>query len=356
MCRVLILTAMPLSVGRDRLESLLEAAARTRIVTVGDAMLDEYLVGDVDRISPEAPVPVVRVRERRHALGGAANVAQNVVAAGAECRLVAAIGDDAAGKQLTAMLAAMGVGKRGLLTVSRPTTRKTRVVARAQQLVRIDDEDDADLTAQDAARIVAAIEEAIADADALVLEDYNKGVLVPAVITRAIELAGARGIPIVVDPKYRHFFAYRGATVFKPNRRELDSALGAEVDLEHPQAIPAAIQRLAVEHLLLTLGERGMLLASRDGSVKTVRTVAREVYDVVGAGDTVTAYLATILGAGGTAAEAAVIANYAAGVEVGKLGAATVSPTEVLDAYDHFASQRELPSPEIRGAVDALEH
>lgn len=356
MCRVLILTAMPLSVGRDRLESLLEAAARTRIVTVGDAMLDEYLVGDVDRISPEAPVPVVRVRERRHALGGAANVAQNVVAAGAECRLVAAIGDDAAGKQLTGMLAAMGVGKRGLLTVSRPTTRKTRVVARAQQLVRIDDEDDADLTAQDAARIVAAIEEAIADADALVLEDYNKGVLVPAVITRAIELAGARGIPIVVDPKYRHFFAYRGATVFKPNRRELDSALGAEVDLEHPQAIPAAIQRLAVEHLLLTLGERGMLLASRDGSVKTVRTVAREVYDVVGAGDTVTAYLATILGAGGTAAEAAVIANYAAGVEVGKLGAATVSPTEVLDAYDHFASQRELPSPEIRGAVDALEH
>lgn len=338
MCRVLILPAMPLTLGRDRLEQLLDAAGRTRIVAVGDAMLDEYLVGDVDRISPEAPVPVVRVRERRYALGGAANVAQNVVASGADCRLVTAVGDDLAGEQLTAMLAGIGVPNQGLLSVSRPTTRKTRVVARSQQLVRIDDEDDADLTALDAQRIVAAVEGAMADADALILEDYNKGVLVPAVIARAIATARARGIPIVVDPKYRHFFSYRGATVFKPNRRELESALGAEVDLEHPEAIPAAIQRLGVDHLLLTLGERGMLLASRDGTVMSVPTVAREVYDVVGAGDTVTAYLATILGAGGDAAEAAVVANYAAGVEVGKLGAATVSPAEVLEAFDHFAA------------------
>ena len=344
MCRVLILTAMPLSLSRDRLASLLDAAGRTRIVTVGDAMLDEYLVGDVERISPEAPVPVVRVRERRYALGGAANVAQNVVATGAECRLVAAIGDDAAGSQLGAMLAELGVPKRGLLSVSRPTTRKTGVVARSQQLVRIDDEDDADLTPGEASRITKAIEDAIGDADALILEDYNKGVLIPTVITRAIELARARKIPIVVDPKYKHFFAYRGATVFKPNRRELDSALGAEVDLDHPEAIPAAMQRLGVEHLLLTLGDRGMLLASRDGTLMSVPTVAREVYDVVGAGDTVTAYLAAVLGSGGSAAEAAIIANYAAGVEVGKLGAATVSPAEVMDAYDHFATQREFSS------------
>jgi D-beta-D-heptose 7-phosphate kinase/D-beta-D-heptose 1-phosphate adenosyltransferase len=317
-------------------------------------MLDEYLVGDVERISPEAPVPVVRVRERRYALGGVANVAQNVIAAGAECRLIAAIGADAAGAQLGAMLSDIGVPKKGLLNVARPTTRKTRVVARSQQLVRIDDEDDGDLTSADAARITAAIEEAMRDADALILEDYNKGVLIPVVIARAIELARAREIPIVVDPKYRHFFAYRGATIFKPNRRELESALGAEVDLEHAEAIPAAIQRLAVDYLLLTLGERGMLLASRDGSVQTVATVAREVYDVVGAGDTVTAYLASILGAGGTAAEAAVIANYAAGVEVGKLGAATVTPSEVLEAYDHFAAPRDVPSSESRTAADML--
>jgi D-glycero-beta-D-manno-heptose-7-phosphate kinase len=351
MCRVCILTHMPLSIGRDRLETLLDAASRTRVVAVGDAMLDEYLVGDVDRISPEAPVPVVRIRERRYALGGAANVAQNIAAAGAECVLITAIGEDASGRQLEDMLAAIGVPSTGLLRVSRPTTRKTRVLARSQQLVRIDDEDDDDLPAGDAERIIAAIEDAIQEADALVLEDYNKGVLVPAVITRAIEVARGREIPIVVDPKYRHFFAYRGATIFKPNRRELDSALGAEVDVEHPEAIPAAIKRLAVEHLLLTLGERGMLLASRDGTLLSVPTVAREVYDVVGAGDTVTAYLATILGAGGSAAEAAVIANFAAGVEVGKLGAATVSPEEVLDAYDHFATQRDAVSSTPRAGA-----
>jgi len=296
----------------------------------------------------------MRVRERRYALGGAANVAHNVVATGAECRLVAAVGDDAAGKLLTAMLDEIGVPKQGLLSVARPTTRKTRVVARSQQLVRIDEEDDADLTAKDAARIVAAIENAVKDADAMVLEDYNKGVLVPAVITRAIEIARARGVPVIVDPKYRHFFAYRGATVFKPNRRELESALGASVDLEHPEAIPSAIERLGVDYLLLTLGERGMVLASRDAPPKSVPTVAREVYDVVGAGDTVTAYLAAVLGGGGTAAEAAVIANYAAGVEVGKLGAATVSAAEVLEAYDHFATQRELPSSEIHTAADVF--
>ena len=335
---------MLLSIGRDRLESLLDAAARTSVVAVGDAMLDEYLVGDVDRISPEAPVPVLRVRERRYALGGAANVAQNVVAIGAECRLVAAVGGDSAGKQLAAMLSEIGVPERGLLSVQRPTTRKTRVVARSQQLVRIDDEDDRDLTPQESTRIIAAIEDALQDADALVLEDYNKGVLVPGVITKAIEVARARQVPIVVDPKYRHFFAYRGATVFKPNRRELESALGAAVDLEHVEAIPNAIERLGVEHLLLTLGEHGMILASRGTAPVQVPTVAREVYDVVGAGDTVTAYLAAILGAGGTAAEAALIANYAAGVEVGKLGAATVTPAEVLEAYDHFATESRAPS------------
>ena len=340
MCLSLNLPAMQLSIGRARLEELLDRASRTRVVAIGDAMLDEYLVGDVDRISPEAPVPVVRVRERRFAMGGAANVAQNVVAVGAQCRLICAVGDDAAGRQLRQMLDEIGASSSGILTVERPTTRKSRVVARSQQLVRIDEESDDDLAESEAARILAAVEEALSDAHALILEDYNKGVLIPSVIARAIAAANARSVPVVVDPKYRHFFAYRGATVFKPNRRELESALGAAVDLEHPEAIPAALDRLGVEHLLLTLGERGMLLASRgavgEGRVSSVPTVAREVYDVVGAGDTVTAYLAAVLGAGGSAQEAAVIANYAAGVEVGKLGAATVTPAEVLEAFDHF--------------------
>lgn len=321
-------------ISRDRLTSLLAAASAQQVCIVGDAMLDLYLRGDVDRISPEAPVPVVRVRERRQALGGAANVAQNVAALGARCDLVAVVGDDRAGETLRGMLALGGMADRSLVTVARPTTTKTRVMARAQQLVRFDEEDDTDLPGSDVARVLAAIEAAMPGATALVFEDYNKGVLVPEVIEGAVAMAQARGIPIVVDPKYRNFFAYRGATVFKPNRRELESALGAAVDLEHPEALPATFARLGVQYLLLTLGERGMALVDADGDVHRVPTTAREVYDVVGAGDTVTAYLAAMLGAGASAIEAAIVANYAAGVEVGKLGAATVSADEVLAAYD----------------------
>jgi rfaE bifunctional protein kinase chain/domain len=327
---------MPRSLSRDRLGALLQAAAAKRVAVVGDAMLDVYLRGDVERISPEAPVPVVRVRERRYALGGAGNVAQNVRAVGAACDLVGAIGDDRGGAQLRGMLEAIGAGVGSLVTVDRPTTTKTRIVARSQQVVRVDEEEDADLDGEEVARLLIAVQDAIAGADALVLEDYNKGVLIPRVIDVAMQAARGRKIPVVVDPKYRNFFLYRGATIFKPNRRELEAALGAEVDLEHPEALPSTFARLGVDHLLLTLGERGMALISAGGEIKRVPTVAREVYDVVGAGDTVTAYLALMLAAGGSASEAAIIANFAAGVEVGKLGAATVSPDEVFEAYDDF--------------------
>jgi D-glycero-beta-D-manno-heptose-7-phosphate kinase len=332
---------MPLSLSRDRIVALLAAAKSKRIAVLGDAMLDVYLRGDVERISPEAPVPVVRVRERRSALGGAANVVQNVRGLGARCDFVAAIGGDRGGETLRDMLEAIGVGPDSLVTIERPTTTKTRIVARGQQVVRVDEEEDDDVGLADVGRLSSAADKAIDHADALILEDYNKGVLVPAVIERAVARAKARRIPIVVDPKYKNFFAYRGATVFKPNRRELESALGAAVDLNHPDALPAALSRLGVDNLLLTLGDRGMALISAAGAVKQIPTVAREVYDVVGAGDTVTAYLATVLAAGGTPAEAAVIANYAAGVEVGKAGAATVSADEVIEAYDDFARSRE---------------
>ena len=327
---------MPRSLARDRLLTLLDAAAARRIAVVGDAMLDVYLRGDVERISPEAPVPVVRVHDRRYALGGAGNVAQNVRAVGATCDLVATIGDDFGGRQICAMLGAMTADLGSLVTVNRPTTMKTRVVARSQQVVRVDEEDDGDLAGADVHRLLSAVRSAVAEADALVLEDYNKGVLVPQVIEAAMEAARTKQIPIVVDPKYRNFFLYRGATIFKPNRRELESAMGADLDVDHPDALTATLTRLGAEHLLLTLGDRGMVLVSSDGVFKRVPTVAREVYDVVGAGDTVTAYLALVLAAGGTPSEAAVIANYAAGVEVGKPGAATVSAEEVISAYDAF--------------------
>jgi rfaE bifunctional protein kinase chain/domain len=327
-------------IPRDRLQQLLAGAPKKRIAVVGDAMLDVYLRGDVDRISPEAPVPVVRVRERRYALGGAANVAQNVAALGATAELVATVGDDVSAKQLRDMLHAIGGSTRGLVQVDRPTTTKTRVLARAQQLVRVDEEVDDDCTAEQVARITDAVTIAVNASDALILEDYNKGVLVESVIRHAIALAKARGIPIVVDPKYRNFFAYGGATLFKPNRRELEAALGAAVSLEHPETLPALVERLNVGSVLLTLSEHGMALIERGASeadgIHRIPTTAREVYDVVGAGDTVTAYLAAMLASGATALEAAVIANFAAGIEVGKLGAATVTPDEVLAAHASF--------------------
>lgn len=319
----------------DRLQQLflkIESAS-PRIAVIGDAMLDLYLKGDVDRISPEAPVPVVRVRDRKYALGGAANVAQNVLAIGARCELIAAVGRDAAGLQLREMLAERGAEPRGLVDCDRPTTTKMRVVARGQQVVRVDEEVDADLSGAEVTHVLDALTQALDQADALVLEDYNKGVLVPQIIAAAIAHARRRRLPIIVDPKFRNFFAYGGATIFKPNRRELEDALGAAVDLAHPEALPAVLGRLDAEYLLLTMSEHGMALIERSGAVERIPTTAREVFDVVGAGDTVTAYLAAMLAAGASALEAAIIANYAAGVEVGKAGAATVSPNEILEAY-----------------------
>ncbi|MEO8911330.1 MAG: PfkB family carbohydrate kinase [Gemmatimonadaceae bacterium] len=326
------------TISRDRLIELLESGAHQRVAIIGDAMLDVYLRGDVDRISPEAPVPVVRIRDKELALGGAANVAHNVAAIGAMCDLVCAVGEDAEGQVVKAMLREIDAETRSVVTVQRRTTTKTRVIARSQQIVRFDEEEDADIRGDEVQRLMAAALIAVDNADALVFEDYNKGVLTPMVITPAMEQARARNIPVVVDPKYKNFFAYRGAKIFKPNRRELESALGAAVDIEHPEALPEALKKLGVEHILLTLGEEGMALIAADGEVGRVPTTAREVYDVVGAGDTVTAYLATMMAAGATPAEAAVIANFAAGVEVAKLGAATVTINEVIEAYDLFGS------------------
>src|SRR5688572_23737489 len=221
------------TISRDRLVELLELGGQQRIAIIGDAMLDVYLRGDVDRVSPEAPVPVVRIRDKELALGGAANVAQNVAAIGASSDLVCAVGQDAEGQVIAALLREIDASTKSLVTVQRRTTTKTRILARSQQIVRFDEEEDADIRGSEVERLLAAGIDAIDAADALVFEDYNKGVLTPALVTPLMEHAKSREMPTVVDPKYRNFFAYTGATIFKPNRRELESALGAAVDLEH---------------------------------------------------------------------------------------------------------------------------
>jgi D-beta-D-heptose 7-phosphate kinase/D-beta-D-heptose 1-phosphate adenosyltransferase len=317
---------------RARLEEILERCRGLRVAVVGDLMLDVYLVGAVSRISPEAPVPVVQVTEERLALGGAANVAANVVALGADCVLVGTVGADAAGLQVRAALTELPGGTvRPLLVehAGRPTTTKTRVVARHQQVVRFDRERDDDVGGDCAAELARAVREAVAGCDALVLEDYNKGVLVPSVIRAALDAAAQAGIPSVVDPKFRNFFEFGGATVFKPNAVELSAALGQPLNADDDAWLEDARRRVGARHLLLTLGEHGMALRSGEGETLRIPTVARQVYDVSGAGDTVTAFIAVGLAAGATIEEAAVLANLAAGIEVGKDGVAVVTPDEL---------------------------
>jgi len=319
-------------VSRPRVEELLERMRATRIAVIGDVMLDRYLIGDVDRISPEAPVPVVTVEDDRVVPGGAANVAANMAAIGATPHLVGTIGDDDAGIALREALEALGISATGLITVQgRPTTTKTRIIARGQQVVRIDREVANPLADRGRDAVLAAAHAAIAGAHAVLLEDYDKGTIDAASAGDLVAASRKRGVPVVVDPKARNFFAYSGATVFKPNRHELERAFathfsGDDADLE------GARQRLGAEHLVLTLGAEGMALASPGMPLRRAPSNAQDVFDVSGAGDTVAAWMACALAGGGDVGEAAWLANVAAGIEVGKRGTASVSPGELLAA------------------------
>ncbi|CAN5662029.1 hypothetical protein BH23GEM3_BH23GEM3_18640 [soil metagenome] len=323
----------------DRLDNILERATAVRVAMLGDLMLDIYLIGEVSRISPEAPVPVVHVLEERAALGGAANVASNVVALGASCDVLGCVGRDAAGMEIQRLFAAHEAGRiRAHLVerADRPTTTKTRVMARKQQMVRFDREHDADLPDDCVEELLANIERVVSRADALVLEDYNKGVLVHRVIRAALAAAAAAGIPSVVDPKFRRFFEYKGATVFKPNVLELSTALGAPIAPENSAQLEGARRRIGCEHLLVTLGDKGMVLKSKGAASGRIPALAREVYDVSGAGDTVTACVAVALAAGATVREAATLANYAAAIGVTKPGVATVAPSELRNIVNEM--------------------
>lgn len=326
------MTSILATVPLPRVEALLEAMGEVRAAVVGDVMLDRYLLGDVERISPEAPVPVLTVDEERHAPGGAANVAANIAALGASASLTGITGDDDAAVLLRQVLTGYGVPGDGLIAVAgRPTTTKTRIIARGQQVVRIDREVTNPLAGRDRDRLLEAAHAAIADADVLILEDYDKGVFDPSGLGDLITAARELGIPIVADPKERHFRDFKGVTVFKPNRRELAGALRTTIEGDEAE-LRGARETLGVEHLLLTLGPQGLALVSRDGPVLRSPSIAVEVFDVSGAGDTISAWMGAALAAEATVGEAAWLANIAAGIEVTKQGTATVSPTEVLAA------------------------
>lgn len=331
----------------ERVSDVLGGLGGIRVLVVGDLMIDRYVSGSVDRISPEAPVPVVRVEEERFAVGGAGNVAANVTALGAECVVVGCIGEDEAAGSMRSALEERGVSLDGLVVAGgRPTTVKTRVTSRRQQIVRFDHEDESDVPSDVAGELADRIEDLAVRCDVLVMEDYNKGVLVEPVIGAVLRAGEVGDKPTVVDPKRRNFFAYQGVTVFKPNAKELSDALGTFIHPDDAVWMEDTRAKLACRHLLLTLGDRGIALQSAEDGHVRVPTVARSVYDVSGAGDTVTAVVATALAAGASASEAAGIANHAAAVEVTKSGVATVSPHEILQHVKTHQGMRKEPHDE----------
>jgi rfaE bifunctional protein kinase chain/domain len=308
-----------------------------RVLVLGDVMLDEFIWGKVARISPEAPVPVVEVTSQSFHLGGAGNVASNVHSLGGSAVLVGVIGRDAAGSRVKAELASLGV--LASLTVAdggRPTTVKTRIIAHHQQIVRADREQSDNIPDTLEDDLLRRVNEALPGCKALVLSDYQKGVVTPRVTKAVLAQARRRRIPVLVDPKVRHFNLYKGVALVTPNQTEAEQAAGIKIrnatDLE--TAGRRILQLLNCAAALVTRGEHGMTLFERGRRPWHIGTTAREVFDVTGAGDTVIATLGLALSGGARLREAAALANYAAGVVVGKLGTATMTPEELLSALE----------------------
>jgi D-beta-D-heptose 7-phosphate kinase/D-beta-D-heptose 1-phosphate adenosyltransferase len=320
-------------IRRERLEKILDRIAGVRLLVVGDVVLDEYVIGDVERVSPEAPVPVVHVRDETAVLGGAANVARNVVALGGQAVVCSLVGDDAAGARIAGLLADLGVDPANLVVAAEhTTTRKTRVVARSQQVVRLDRESVAPPSRAVSRRLLASVERALPAVAGVVVEDYGKGALSQRFASGLMRRFREALRPVVVDPK-ASLAAYRGAALLKPNLREAEALSGVTIrgagDLA--TAVARLRRRIGGGDIVVTKGAGGMTLFEGDAGGVDVPTVAREVFDVQGAGDTTAAALALALRAGARLFEAAVIANAAAGVVVGKVGTATASAAEVRE-------------------------
>lgn len=322
---------------RIRVTEILRSLRERNVVVLGDVMLDEFVWGDVTRISPEAPVPVVDVRRESVHLGGAANVLGNLIALGARGSVVGVIGNDEAGRRLRNGLNELGVGANDNLIVddARPSTIKTRIIAHSQLVVRADRESRTPVSSQIEDQIVSRLRNVLSEADAFVVSDYDKGVVTPRILSEILPFAYER-VPVLIDPKLRNFNSYRPATLVTPNHHEAlrmsDSEDQSDDGSRHAASVIRA--KLGCDAVLITRGDRGMMLLEGDGDPVYVKTAAREVYDVTGAGDTVIAALAAALAAGTTMIEAATLANHAAGIVVGKVGTATATAEELISTFD----------------------
>jgi len=324
----------------ESLERTVRAIGGRRLVVLGDCMIDRYLWGRVDRISPEAPVPVVEIERESVALGGAANVAVNLRALGAEAALIGIVGDDADGAAMIDACRARGVDASGVVRdPERPTTVKTRIIAHSQQVVRADRESRRDAAGATLERLREALEREIGRGHGLVVSDYGKGVITAATLEAALEHARRRDIAVSVDPKESHIDAYRGVSILTPNQHEAGYVQGRRVvDEASLMDVGWGLQkRLDARAVLVTRGAEGMSLFERGGGYTHLPTVAREVYDVTGAGDTVVSVVAACLAAGADFVTACLLANHAAGVVIREVGTATCPPDALI------ASLRETP-------------
>jgi rfaE bifunctional protein kinase chain/domain len=324
------------SISSSTAKSILSQCAGKTIAVVGDVMLDRYFWGSVSRISPEAPVPVIDLENESLHLGGAATVASNLQALGIKPLLCGVIGNDNSGAMLMEILESMGCSSSGMIALEhRPTTVKTRIIGNNQQMLRVDREVRDAITDAEADMLLGSIMNT-PDLAGIILEDYNKGVMTKSLIHSLCSIAQARNIPVLVDPKFSHFFEYKGVAVFKPNRKEAQEALG--FSLKSTEDIHKAgkelLQRLECKNVLLTLGEQGMMLFENNGNISSVPTRARKVSDVSGAGDTAIAMLASAMAGGATIQQAATLANYAAGIVCEQPGIVSVTPQEIIHAID----------------------
>jgi rfaE bifunctional protein kinase chain/domain len=318
----------------QNIKELFEKFSKVKVLIVGDVMLDRYWWGSVSRISPEAPVPVVKLEKMSVAAGGAANVAANVVGLGAETLMVGLIGNDSEAKALSDILEASGISPNHLISLNnRQTSVKTRIIAHSQQVVRVDDEEITPITQTEAERILNDIEKIFDEADIIIISDYAKGFLVENLLSRLITKCKSEKKKILVDPKGKDYSKYTGATLLTPNQKEATDACGFE-DFEEnlvERAGKTLLDKFSNDSVLITQGEKGMTLFQGDGSVHRFDAMARNVYDVTGAGDTVIATLAVGIGAGLNYFEAARIANIAAGLVVEQIGTTAIS-LEMLES------------------------
>jgi D-beta-D-heptose 7-phosphate kinase/D-beta-D-heptose 1-phosphate adenosyltransferase len=314
------------------LQALVDRLAGRRLLVLGDLMIDHYLWGRAERISPEAPVPVVEVQRESSSLGGAGNVAANLAALGAQPVLVGLVGVDPRADMLREAFATRGIATGTLVAdPTRPTTMKTRIIAHSQQVVRADWESRAEVTGDALAALLAVLEREMPGCDGLIVSDYGKGVITRAVLERAIGLAHARRIPVSVDPKESHIDAYQGVSILTPNQHEAGWVMGQRItDEASLMSVGWGLQqRLDADCALVTRGPDGMSLFERGGRYTHLPTVAREVYDVTGAGDTVVSVVAAALAAGADYPSACYLANHAAGVVIREVGTATCSPAQL---------------------------